>query len=121
MNPFSGIKCLWTVKLLLVSGEVISWVTGLLQYSPRHFITLLIVHGNINLWVKGTPRKSRTLIPHKNDDSKVIIFKPYFNPFNSFSSFRNFPTYLSIDPGSGVPCRSTVMTLEMVLMVAAVS
>lgn len=39
----------------------------------------------------------------------------------SIAAFRDTHTYFSMDTGSGVPCRRTVMTLEMVLMVAGVN
>ena len=46
-------QCLWIVKILLVRGDVISWVTGLRHYNLRPFITSLNVRGDINLWVRA--------------------------------------------------------------------
>lgn len=42
-------------------------------------------------------------------------------PLLCMTAFRDNQTYFSMDTGSGVPCRRTVMTLEMVLMVAGVN
>lgn len=49
-----------------------------------------------------------------------IVITPN-NSLLSIASFRDTHTYFSMDTGSGVPCRRTVMTLEMVLMVAGVN
>lgn len=38
-------------QILMVHWEIISWVTGLRNYNVRRFISLLYVHGDINLWV----------------------------------------------------------------------
>ena len=40
------------VKILLVRGDIISWVIGsvLLSYIARKFIMLLIVRGGVNSW-----------------------------------------------------------------------
>ena len=42
----------WKVKILLVGGDVISWITGLLHYNTRQFISLLNICGDINSWVR---------------------------------------------------------------------
>ena len=43
-----GGQCLLIVKMLLDCMEVISRITGLVQYNARQFITLLKVCGNVN-------------------------------------------------------------------------
>ena len=57
--------CLWIVKTLLVSGDVLSWVTGLLHCNARPFITLLNIPWEVNKWV-SIPMKSTNI-----DDSIV--------------------------------------------------
>lgn len=52
--------------------------------------------------------------------SIVMVITPN-DPLFSMAAFRDTHTYFSMDTGSGVPCRRTVMTLEMVLMVAGVN
>ena len=47
-------QCLWNVKILLVRGDVISWVTCLRHYNLRQFVTSLNVRGDINSWVRVT-------------------------------------------------------------------
>ena len=64
-----GDQCLWIVKSLLVLGDVISWVTGLLHYNARQFITLLNVCKDVNLWVSVAHE-----IPTNNDDSTVYVY-----------------------------------------------
>lgn len=49
-----------------------------------------------------------------------IVITPN-NSLLSIASFRDTHTYFSMETGSGVPCRRTVMTLEIVLMVAGVN
>ena len=44
-----GGNVLWIVQMLLVFLDVISWVTGLLYYNERKFITLLYVRVNVDL------------------------------------------------------------------------
>ena len=64
------------IKILLVRGKVISWVTGLLHYNARQFITLLNVHGDINSWVGVTHKihEHCPLPPTNKDDSRVFHF-----------------------------------------------
>ena len=47
-------QCYWNMKMLLVCCVIIWWVTGLLDYNARHFITLINVCGNVNMWVRVT-------------------------------------------------------------------
>ena len=42
----------WKVKILLVGGDVISWITGLLHYNTRQFISLLNICGDMNSWIR---------------------------------------------------------------------
>ena len=50
---FKGGSNSWIGKILLVWGDFISWVTGLMNYNARQFITLISnVRGDINLWVR---------------------------------------------------------------------
>ena len=58
--------CLWIVKTLLVHGDGLSWVTGLLHYNSKPFITLLNVPWEVNKWVL-----KYTLEIHNIDDSIV--------------------------------------------------
>ena len=44
-----GVNVRGLSKFFRVRGGVISWVTGLLQYNARQFITLLQVHGRRKL------------------------------------------------------------------------
>ena len=55
-------QCLWIIKIKLVRGDVISWVTGLRHYNASQLITSLNVRGEVNSWVKDEP-------PTKNTDS----------------------------------------------------
>ena len=50
-------------KILLVHGNVISWVTGLLHQNSRQFINCLWGCKNVG---KGTARNPGTLTPHKH-------------------------------------------------------
>ena len=68
-----GLTILWNhtyslgpmfVDILLVSGDIISWVTGLRKYNAGKFITSLNVHGDVNLWVRVT-KKSMNINPHE--------------------------------------------------------
>ena len=67
-------SCLWIIKNVLVCWDIILWVTGLLYYNGRWFITMLNVRWDINSWVRVT-HNPRTLIlppaPMNNDDSTV--------------------------------------------------
>ena len=61
------------IKILLVCGDVISLVTGLLHYNARQFITLLNVYGDVSLWVHLIHKIHWS--PSNNDDStKVVLF-----------------------------------------------
>ena len=66
---------LWTVKILLVPGNVIlmgNWVVSL-QNRTVHLFTLLNVHRVVNSWV-GFPHKIQEhRSPTNNDDSTVFI------------------------------------------------
>ena len=75
-----GLTILWNhtyslgpmfVDILLVSGDIISWVTGLMQYNAGKFITWLNVHGDVNLWVRVTHEIHEHQSPMKNNDSTV--------------------------------------------------
>ena len=61
-----GGKCSWIVKILLVRGDVISSVTGVLHYNARQFIYMLKVRGDV-----GYPRNPWTLTPMNKDDTSV--------------------------------------------------
>ena len=50
-------------------GDVNSWVTGLLHYNVRQFITLLYVHGDVNSWGKVTHEIHKQRSPMNYDDS----------------------------------------------------
>ena len=47
-------QCLWIIKIKLVRGDVILFVTGLRHYNARQFIISLNVLGDVNLWVRMT-------------------------------------------------------------------
>ena len=42
---------------------VISWVTDLLHYNARQFISFLNFCGDVNSWVLGLPTKSTKIEP----------------------------------------------------------
>ena len=68
-------SCLFVdCQTLLVRGDVISRVTGLLHYKTWQSITLLNVyaHGDINSWVSVTNEIQEHWSPTNNDDSTVI-------------------------------------------------
>ena len=76
-----GLTILWNhtyslgpmfVDILLVSGDIISWVTGLRKYNAGKFITSLNVHGDVNLWVRVTHEIHEFQSPTKNNDSTVL-------------------------------------------------
>ena len=50
-----GGVCSRIVNILLVCEDVILWVTGLLHYNARQFITLLNIHGDLNSQVRESP------------------------------------------------------------------
>ena len=47
-------QCLLIIKIKLVRGDVISWVTGLRHYNASQLIISLNVLGDVNLWVRMT-------------------------------------------------------------------
>ena len=65
-------RCLWIVKILLICGNVISWVIGLLHCNTGQIITLSNVRGDLNLWVGFTNEILEPQSPTNNDDSTVI-------------------------------------------------
>ena len=80
---FCQLQVLWNhsyslgiIKILLVQGDVISWVTGLLHFSARQFMTLLNVCGDINSWVSVTHKIHEHCgpppPPTNKDDSTVF-------------------------------------------------
>lgn len=75
----------WIVKSLLVRGDGISWVTGLLQYNAGQFITLL----NVRSDVKETHEIRKHWSPTNKDNSTVPLFRStnnirlcFLNTFN---------------------------------------
>ena len=70
-HTYSWGQCSWISKILLVRGEVISWLTGLWHYNARKFISSLNVRWDVNLWVRVTheiydyqpPTNNSTVIP----------------------------------------------------------
>ena len=67
MESFLSCKPLFVdcQNITCFGGDVLSWVTGLLHYNARPFITLLNFPGNVNLWV-SIPKKFTNI-----DDSIV--------------------------------------------------
>ena len=61
------------VKILLVHGDIFSWVTGLMHYNARQFNTLFKVHGDANSWVRVTHEIHEHLTPTNNDDSTIFV------------------------------------------------
>ena len=47
-----GRQCSRITKMLLVCGDVILCLTGLLHYKVRRFINLFYFCGEVNLWVR---------------------------------------------------------------------
>ena len=77
-------QCSWICWL---RGDVISWVTGLLHYNARQFITLLNIRWDVNSWVRA--RNPRTINPKNNDfHSNTTKKNVYFYQKKS----RYFPT-----------------------------
>lgn len=81
---------------------------------------ILFVYKCILIWIwlnyTNTKQTKELFIP-----SSLNKFHFPNNFLLSIATFRDTQTYFSMDTGSGVPCRRTVMTLEMVLMVAGVN
>ena len=60
------------VKILMVHGDVISWVTGLLQCKT--IISILFNFcGDIHLWVGVTQKLNKHWSPTNNEDSSVHL------------------------------------------------
>ena len=60
------------VKILMVHGDVISWVTGLLQCKT--IISILFNFcGDIHLWVGVTQKLNKHWSPTNNEDSSVHV------------------------------------------------
>lgn len=51
---FVGCKCSWIVTILLVHGDVISWVTDLLYWYAEQLIPSLNVLLDVNSWLRVT-------------------------------------------------------------------
>ena len=47
-------SCLWIIENFLVRWDIILWVTGLLYYNGRWFITMLNVRWVVTSWVRVT-------------------------------------------------------------------
>ena len=64
------------MKILLVLGDIIELVTGLLLYNAGSFISLLNVCEVINLWVLRVTHKIRKhRSPMTNDNYRVLAVK----------------------------------------------
>ena len=72
-TSFRGDQYLWISQILLFFWDVISWVTGLLHYLVRWFITLLYVYGDVKSWIRLTHNIHEHWSP-TNDDSTVYIY-----------------------------------------------
>ena len=46
------VVCVNVKKQLLFRRDIISWVTGLLHFNTRQFITLLNVSEDVNSWLR---------------------------------------------------------------------
>ena len=72
---------MWIIKILLVCLDVFLWVTGLLQYNVRQFLTLPCVCGDVNVWVGITfdihelwsPKTDSTVVHRKLEDHDYNI------------------------------------------------
>ena len=66
--------CSWIVRIMLVHGDIISWVTNLFHYNARKFITLCCYIRL--LWRKFVPKSNsqnpRKMIPTNNDFTVMI-------------------------------------------------
>ena len=60
-------------QILLVCEDKISWVTGLLHYNERQFISSLNHHRDVNLWVRLTHEIHEHGSPMNNDVSTVLM------------------------------------------------
>ena len=65
-------KCSWIIKLLLVWGDIILWVTGLMHCNVWLFVSLLYarwdkIHGKCKVY----PPSPQTFIPNEQCDSTV--------------------------------------------------
>ena len=84
-------------KNFLVRGDVIWWVTRLLHYNVRQFITLLNLHGDVNLWVRVHSKVCcvNPLFKKENVDKRkwytgtmILLndFQPYRNSWQALHS-----------------------------------
>ena len=64
-------RCSWIVKILLICGNVILLVIGLLHCNTGQIITLSNVRWDVNLWVGFTHEILKHQSPTNNDDSTV--------------------------------------------------
>ena len=66
-----GVNVLGIIKILLVCCDVISLVIGSLYYNVRWFISLLCVHGDVNILLRVKHEICEYWSPKNNDDSTV--------------------------------------------------
>ena len=72
---YSWGQCLWIVKILLVCGDIILWVIGLLHYiNTWQFTTLVNIREDVNLWVR---------VAHKIHEhwSQIKMIPQYILPY----------------------------------------